>query len=300
MDAAGFIVIFVIAMNQGNREDATVSSEERNKQLHGAERRRCPRKHLTISVRVTDEGGSELGQVGDLAQGGMTLVHRSEVGVGQKLSLTLRLPESMAQPEPLKLQGICRWASNRTIRHRCRCGIEFTAMTPEKHEVLKTLIQRFAGELSWEFRHEGDKLVVVMSGSLDEKALLDELVQEIDQPVCLDLADLRRINSHGVLLWSQFLQRIAATGAIELRRCSPAFVSRLNVIAGFQGPAKVVSVNMPFICVTCEAERTVEMSIEDAALDAELPQMTCERCAARMTFDELKEHYFAFLGHIND
>lgn len=278
-----------------------MSSAQQSGDQRPADRRQWARKELIRCLPVRDEAGVEVGRVGDVALGGMMLLHRGAVAIGQQLTLSVDLPPTMTHQSPLTLRGVCRWSEEEVIRQHRRCGIEFLNATPEQREILKDLIVRFVGELAWDFCYEAHKLVVALRGSLDEEASLDELLDKIERPVCFDLAGVRRVNSYGVGIWSRFIKRLASVGRIELRRCSPAFVSQLNVLRNFKGPAEVLSVNAPFMCDACSSEQAVELAAQGLTrAEVILPRVLCKDCGGAMGFDDLEERYFAFLDQQED
>jgi anti-anti-sigma regulatory factor len=140
---------------------------------------------------------------------------------------------------------------------------------------------------------------VVLNGRIDEHATaaLVKLQREIAdaKDVELDLRGVTAVNSIGVREWVGFVSGCcAAADGVELHQCSVAFVSQLNVVAGFAGTALVKSIMLPYLCEQCGTYLEVAGAVVVGAPPA-LGTPACERCHAPMVFDDLKESYFAFL-----
>lgn len=256
------------------------------------DRRKWERRELILVLHVRTPTGADLGRVGDLTLGGVQIIHQGTFSIGEEVALSIELPHSLAAGSSLHFCGVCRWTSDQQSTGK-RCGIEFLDVTPEKEEILKSLIGRFVGELSWEIRFKVHKVIVHLRGALDERADLAALVAQLTPPFCFDLGDLVRIDSYGARSWTQMTLGLAKDGPIELQRCSPAFVAYLNMISGFQGPTKILSVNAPFICERCDVEYTTEIATIDGRVN--LPAPTCTACGRKLTFDDIPARYFSFL-----
>lgn len=255
------------------------------------ERRKFTRRELILDLRVRTPSGAELGQVGNLAIGGLQLLQEYAIAPGEELDLELDLPSSLGAGLSLSVRGVCRWVKGERSGRR-RCGIEFLGTTPEHEELIKSLIGRFVGELSWEKRTDTRKEILHLRGALDQRAAIEDLAAVLAPPFNFDLADLVRISSWGARRWRQLVGQLASTGPITLRRCSPAFVACMNMISDFKGPVQILSVNAPYICENCDVEYAVEVGIP-AALQR-LPAPACTTCGESLVFDDFPAQFFAF------
>ena len=149
-------------------------------------------------------------------------------------------------------------------------------------------------QLSW--RKKDTDGLFELDGDIAENSNLATLIAEMGTRATLDLASVRRVSSPGVREWLKFVQSVAGAGkAIELCRCSSSFVKQLNMITGFSGDARVRSVLAPYACPECTAvdDREIDL-LSDIEAQREAP-LKCRECGAPMVFDDLPEHYFAFL-----
>lgn len=151
--------------------------------------------------------------------------------------------------------------------------------------------------LAWQVQRSNGVAVVTVSGSVDEDADFAALARDIapHKQLRMDLAEIDRINSCGVREWVNFIRSIPADSSIELVRCSPAFVSQINMISNFTGAARVSSVQAPYVCEECGHETRVEFDVSPGQ-QPELPEVPCPECKAAMEFDDIEDSYFAFLS----
>jgi hypothetical protein len=142
----------------------------------------------------------------------------------------------------------------------------------------------------------GDGGVVELGGEIDERCDFAPLTTRLGGNAVLDLSRIRRINSQGVRAWIDFL-RDAPVRSLVFRRCSPAVITQVNMIANFRGPATIESFLAPYVCEACEIELEHLIVVADYRRGAGgVPAVTCPSCGAAMAFDEVPERYFSFLA----
>jgi hypothetical protein len=111
----------------------------------------------------------------------------------------------------------------------------------------------------------------------------------------VDLSEVERINSDGVLVWMAFLRALPAGVQLTLVRCSVAFVEQLNLMVGLSRGQQVRSVLAPYLCEACGAVREDELPVSTLLSEKALPAPApCARCGGRMELDALPEVYFSF------
>jgi hypothetical protein len=149
--------------------------------------------------------------------------------------------------------------------------------------------------LTWRIE-EGDGVTrVALAGEIDEHADFAPLRELLRGDVELELAGIRRINSCGVREWVNFVRDLPRASSLTFRACSTAFVTQLNMIFNFRGPARIVSFHAPYVCDVCghDDELLVEVG---AGGKVELPAPLCPTCGDVMQFDDLPERYLSFLA----
>ncbi len=122
--------------------------------------------------------------------------------------------------------------------------------------------------------------VLWLSGELNEKANLDaiETLTQDGDVVRMDCAAIKRLNSFGVRVWLELVERLRRRGLkVVLRALSPPMVTQTKLIRNFLGGAKVESFVALFECTTCEGE-TFEI-IETR--ERRFPDVTCPHCGAQ-------------------
>jgi len=142
--------------------------------------------------------------------------------------------------------------------------------------------------------------VVVLAGSIDEHAGLDELLgMAAGNRLVLDLGGINFINSLGVRDWIRLQAAATQRGLqVELRRVAEVIVHQLNMIIATRGTARVTSFFAPYACDACGREESLLVdAVASASSLAALqpPPMRCPECGAQMAFNDFPERYFSFL-----
>ena len=154
---------------------------------------------------------------------------------------------------------------------------------------------REPASLTWRIEEVEGGTKVALAGEIDEHADFGPLRAELRGDVELDLGGIRRINSCGVREWVNFVRDVPHASSLTFRACSTAFVTQLNMIFNFRGPATIRSFYAPYVCDACgyDEDRLVEVG-EGGAV--ELPRPVCPKCGDVMQFDDLPERYLSFLA----
>jgi hypothetical protein len=153
--------------------------------------------------------------------------------------------------------------------------------------------------LSWRIRERPGFTSVEFVGEVDENADFSELKRRLKGNVVFHLAEVRRINSCGVREWVNFVRDLPHVGELVFTHCSPAIITQLNMIFNFRGPAKVRSFLAPYVCERCsrEEEKLLDVAQHFPNHDVRrVPDFACDKCGARMEFDDIPERYLSFLS----
>lgn len=147
-----------------------------------------------------------------------------------------------------------------------------------------------------ESRMEADRLVLQLSGIIDENANLTPLTSARAAEIRLELSHVQRINSFGVRAWLEAVRSIPSSCRLVLAACSTAIVDQCNMVAEFHGHGVIESFYAPLICESCGEETQVLFATADCrARGGVLPEIPCPRCQRVMDIDDLAEQYLAFL-----
>jgi hypothetical protein len=147
--------------------------------------------------------------------------------------------------------------------------------------------------LSWRVVDGG---VFELAGEVDEHVDFSPLMSKLSGHVVFDLARLRRINSQGVRAWIDFLNDVPVR-TLVFRRCSPAVITQVNMIANFRGPATIESFLAPYACDACgtEVEHLIEVA-DQRRRGPSVPAVACPTCGSAMAFDDVADRYLSFLA----
>ncbi|MBN1946461.1 MAG: hypothetical protein JW797_12370 [Bradymonadales bacterium] len=141
---------------------------------------------------------------------------------------------------------------------------------------------------------------VRLKGVLDEDNDLAGLLPRLTGSVLIvDAGEVTRISSCGVRDWVGWRQELERRGIkLVLIRCSPSFVTQINLVTNFVGNATVYSFQIPYYCPTCDREK--QKLVETASLTEQLPvrapSFRCTDCGGALEFDDIEESYFAFIN----
>lgn len=139
---------------------------------------------------------------------------------------------------------------------------------------------------------------VRVSGVIDETFPLSSASPDLTGIVIVDLGCVDRISSFGVRKWIEFVSKLP-NGAISLYvvYAPPVVVDQLNMVEGFSGVSRVLSVLAPYTCRTCSEDRLRAINlVDDAQLISEnrAPEHTCPVCTQPLEFADLPSEFFDY------
>ncbi|QSQ14806.1 serine/threonine-protein kinase [Myxococcus landrumensis] len=139
---------------------------------------------------------------------------------------------------------------------------------------------------------------VRIAGVIDETFPLTSATPELNGLLVVDLGRVERISSFGVRRWIEFAAKLPP-GALGLYvvHAPPVVVDQLNMVEGFAGVARVLSVLAPYSCRTCNEDRMrVVNLVDDAQVLAEglAPAHRCPVCSNPLEFADQPEEFFDY------
>ncbi|MBX2796700.1 MAG: hypothetical protein KTR31_03490 [Myxococcales bacterium] len=140
----------------------------------------------------------------------------------------------------------------------------------------------------YDVRELGPFTVLTVRGRINESFPGKEIADSLQGRVLFDLTEVTHVTSFGVRTWLDML-RNAKISQGYIIRASPAVVHQVSMIQSFRGPAQIVSVLAPYVCLGCGAEFGVTYhSIDDhQALASRNPHLvTCPDCRIPVAMDE--------------
>lgn len=140
--------------------------------------------------------------------------------------------------------------------------------------------------------------IIRLSGVIDESFDVEQFAGKAEGVVLIDLDEVQRITSYGVRQWMRGLERLKGTW-VGIIRARPALVAQFNMISGFAGTAKLVSLYLPYVCPQSgnTFEVLTDVRRQHAALAAHTPPPAkCPDSGTPAEFDDVPESYLSFVA----
>ncbi|WIG98062.1 serine/threonine-protein kinase [Myxococcus sp. SDU36] len=139
---------------------------------------------------------------------------------------------------------------------------------------------------------------VRISGVIDETFPLTSASPELSGLLVVDLGQVERISSFGVRRWIEFAAKLPP-GALGLYvvHAPPVIVDQLNMVEGFAGVARVLSVLAPYACRACNEDRLRLVNLLDEAQvisEERAPDHACPVCQGPLEFADLPGEFFDY------
>ncbi|MFY0566265.1 serine/threonine-protein kinase [Archangium lansingense] len=139
---------------------------------------------------------------------------------------------------------------------------------------------------------------VRIAGVIDETFPLTSASSDLGGLLIVDLGQVERISSFGVRRWIEFASKLPAGGiALYVVNAPPVMVDQLNMVEGFSGVARVLSVLAPYTCRTCGEDRLRLVDLQTEApiiAEGRAPEHSCPVCAGKLEFADLPSEFFDY------
>ncbi|QRO01329.1 protein kinase [Archangium violaceum] len=139
---------------------------------------------------------------------------------------------------------------------------------------------------------------VRIAGIIDETFPLTSASPDLGGLLIVDLGQVERISSFGVRRWIEFASKLPPGGiSLYVVNAPPVMVDQLNMVEGFVGVARVLSVLAPYTCRTCGEDRLrlVDLQTESAVIaEGRAPEHSCPVCAGKLEFADLPSEFFDY------
>lgn len=143
---------------------------------------------------------------------------------------------------------------------------------------------------------QAGKLLLTISGVIDENADLSPLQDLKSSNVEVNLKGVRRINSFGVRSWIDAIRQIPDATRLIFVQCPSPVVDQCNMVTGFLGHGVLQSFYAPMTCEECDEQLDQLFETEKCReLGGKLPSTPCPRCSRDMEVDDLEEQYLLFV-----
>ncbi len=139
---------------------------------------------------------------------------------------------------------------------------------------------------------------VRVGGVIDETFPLTSTSPDLSGLLIIDLGQVERISSFGVRRWIEFAGKLPASAiSLYVVHAPPVIVDQLNMVEGFAGVARVLTVLAPYSCRTCGEDRLrlVDLQAESAVIaEGRAPEHSCPVCANKLEFADLPSEFFDY------
>ncbi|HEX5747972.1 MAG TPA: protein kinase [Archangium sp.] len=139
---------------------------------------------------------------------------------------------------------------------------------------------------------------VRIAGIIDETFPLTSSSPDMGGLLIVDLGQVERISSFGVRRWIEFASKLPAGGiALYVVNAPPVMVDQLNMVEGFSGVARVLSVLAPYTCRACGEDRLRLVDLQSEApiiAEGRAPEHSCPVCAGKLEFADLPSEFFDY------
>ncbi|WNG50851.1 serine/threonine protein kinase [Archangium minus] len=139
---------------------------------------------------------------------------------------------------------------------------------------------------------------VRIAGIIDETFPLTSSSPDLGGLIIVDLGRVERISSFGVRRWSEFVSKLPPEGlSLHVVNAPPVMVDQLNMVEGFAGVSRVLSVLAPYTCRACGEDRLRLVDLQAEALllaEGRAPEHSCPVCAGKLEFAELPSEFFDY------
>jgi hypothetical protein len=145
---------------------------------------------------------------------------------------------------------------------------------------------------------EGSRLVLKVSGGVDEDANFQPVDVGTFKQVVLDLSDVNAINSVGIREWIKWVKGLPGNVQLSVRRCPKIIVDQINMVSGFLPPSAVIeSFYVPYYSDATGSEKMVLFEKDKQYKDGELtpPEDVKDDSGEPMEMDVIEAKYFKFL-----
>ena len=143
----------------------------------------------------------------------------------------------------------------------------------------------------------GEKLNVVLAGSIDEDADFTQLTLSGASQIEIEMAGLKSINSCGIREWIKWMST-APAASITFNQCPKVIVDQINMVDGFlPGNAKVQSFFVPYYNDDSGSEKNVlfRLGTEFTETSVAPPPQVVDEEGNAMEMDVIESKYFKFI-----
>jgi hypothetical protein len=139
-------------------------------------------------------------------------------------------------------------------------------------------------------QREADCVVVTIGGNITDQADLEELAKLTAPRVVVDLENLIRFNSAGIVVWMKAIQSLcSASTTVEIHNAPHSFMHPYSMIRGFAATARIQSIVATYYCDRCDEPRLIKLNRRQHFPDGHLSlayNPECKECSGLMAPDD--------------
>lgn len=152
--------------------------------------------------------------------------------------------------------------------------------------------------LTIESKTDGNAVIVMVKGGIDEDANFVNPNLGSAQAVTLDLDGVTAINSVGIREWIKWIKAFPTSLKLSVRNCPKIIVDQINMVAGFLPPGTgIESFYVPYYSDATGSERMVLFvnGKEFNGSEVSPPSQVVDDSGESMEIDVIEAKYFKFL-----
>lgn len=145
---------------------------------------------------------------------------------------------------------------------------------------------------------EGARLVLKISGGVDEDANFQPVDMSAFKTTVLDVEGVTAINSVGIREWIKWTKTFPAGVEVVIRKCPKIIVDQINMVSGFLPQGTVIeSFFVPYFAESTGTEKMVLFEKGKEYNDGNLsaPSEVKDESGEVMEMDVIEAKYFKFL-----
>jgi hypothetical protein len=135
-----------------------------------------------------------------------------------------------------------------------------------------------------------------LSGVMDDQDAYEEICADGENKITIDLRDIKSITSHGIRVWTQYLEKMKFYN-IELMACSAIFLDSVDMVVKMAPKSDLTTIkscSFDYYCKHCDKSVSREFPRQDLMpikLDLLTSGIACPRCHLPMEPEDQIESY---------
>jgi hypothetical protein len=155
----------------------------------------------------------------------------------------------------------------------------------------------FMSNFNFSIKNTGSKIIVKLSGRLDERAILKPIETASGTVLEIDLGELGSLNSNGIRLWILWAHGLEEAVEVSLVHCPSNFLSMAGLLKNaLPNRFNIRSISVPYFCEKCEQAFNTPLELKKSQRPESIPEHAlCPKCGIEANLDMEPDIFFRFL-----